>query len=70
MTNRHFEESMRLRQMVSDYLATTRSPSYQGALVYVIEQCELEGIAPPHESTISRLMKDMGYRMRLVKDEF
>ena len=58
---------MKLRQMVSDYLTTTRSPSYQGALVYVIEQCELEGIAPPHESTVSRLMKEMGYHIRLVK---
>lgn len=62
MATRPAEDIVVYRRLVREYLDQTDDPEPTAALSFVAER--LENIAPPHLSTIARIMKNLGWRSR------
>ena len=62
MATRSAEDIVVYRQLVREYLDQVDNPEPTAALSYVAEH--LENITPPHLSTVTRLMKNLGWRSK------
>lgn len=69
MTNRPFDELAAYRDILNEYMLTHRAPTFEGAYQYVVEKCDEQTppLAPPHTSTVRRLLKDKGFKIGLVR---
>ena len=68
MPTRTFDDQSLYREYIREYLATAKNPTYLAAYDYVCDRCREESIEPPHEKTVSKIMRAMGYTMKLVKE--